>query len=256
MLALATGSKCRSIHFHGHQDANRYSTVFIPGKGILKPIIERDMDAVRALGVHVPAGRSPKLFLQPTERSNSLEWIQKLGLQSPLLGLGLGSSRPTKSWPIERYAALAVDWNVKEKGGVIAVAGPEEELLIHDFLHAVDDHLSASFQNPTDRAQIRRQIAATHQLNLRQLAALLSHCAVFAGNDSGPRHLAVAVNTPTVTLFGPEHPFEWHPYSAERHPFLFQDKLPCRKDGAPGMPASCGLSECKAHEHQCMRIVK
>src|SRR6185312_12395802 len=59
-MALASGAGRRAIHFHGHQDKNRHSTYEIPGKGTLKPIIERDMDTIRALGLHVPAGRLPQ----------------------------------------------------------------------------------------------------------------------------------------------------------------------------------------------------
>jgi heptosyltransferase-2 len=71
-LALATGARTRAIHFHGHKDKNRYSTVEIPGKGILKPIIERDMDVLRALGIHVPPGRLPKIYLFSQEK----EWAR------------------------------------------------------------------------------------------------------------------------------------------------------------------------------------
>src|SRR4051812_11587404 len=56
-LCFAMGAKHRAIHFHGHKDRNRYSTVRIPGKGTLKPIIERDMDTVRALGIQIPEGK-------------------------------------------------------------------------------------------------------------------------------------------------------------------------------------------------------
>jgi len=85
---------------------------------------------------------------------------------------------------------------------------------------------------------------------------MLSQLAVFAGNDSGPRHLAVAVGTPTVTLFGPEHPFEWHPYPEDRHPRFFVDNLPCRRDAMPGMPAWCGLHDCVAEAHKCMTMIE
>ena len=60
--------------------------------------------------------------------------------------------------------------------------------------------------------------------------------------DSGPRHLAAAVGTPTLTLFGPEEPFRWHPYSLERHPIVLRE-VPCRP---------CGLSVCVEKKHECM----
>src|SRR3712207_7304614 len=49
-LARMSGAPARAVHFHGHNDRNRHSTVEVPGKGTLKPIIERDMDALRGLG--------------------------------------------------------------------------------------------------------------------------------------------------------------------------------------------------------------
>lgn len=254
-LAHWTGAQIKSIHFHGHRDKNRFSTVNIPGKGTLKPIIERDMDALRALGLHIPAGRSPQIFLQPSEIEEAKRLIQKLNFKTPLLGLSLGASRPSKSWPIERFAALAIEWCRKAKGSVIAFAGPTEDHLIHEFLNSIDDLLSQMIPDTQDRSLIRKQMTALNQLPLRMLAATLQQLSVLAGNDSGPRHLAVAVNTPTVTLFGPENPFEWHPYPRERHPYVFIKDLPCRKDADPEMPPWCGLSQCIVEEHKCMRMI-
>ncbi len=254
-LAFATGAQTRSIHFHGHRHKNRYSTVQIPGKGTLKPIIERDMDTLRALGMHVPAGRLPHITLHSTETEVTRDYLNKLGMQDPILGISLGASRPTKIWPIERFAALAIEWCQQTNGSVFTVAGPDEEHLIQEFLKWVDEHLRITRIEPKVRAEIRMRIAAAHQLSIRKLAAVLSQVSVLAGNDSGPKHLAVAVNTPTVTLFGPEHPFEWHPYPENRHPYLFIESLSCRRDAEPGMPPWCGLVACKLEEHKCMRQI-
>lgn len=255
-LALATGATCRALHFHGHREKNRYSTVEIPGKGILKPIIERDMDAIRALGAHVPAGRIPQVFLQESEIQSARNYLDQLGLHSPILALGLGASRPTKTWPLDRFAALALEWCQKEKnGGVIALAGASENHLIQEFLKNIDDRLTYSVTDQQRRAQIREKICSSSQLSVRKLAAVLSQVSVFAGNDSGPKHLAIAVGTPTVTIFGPEHPFEWHPYPRENHPYFFIENLPCRKDADPGMPPWCGIQICEKEEHRCMQSI-
>jgi ADP-heptose:LPS heptosyltransferase len=255
MIAFATGARLRSIHFHGHKDRNRYSTVTVPGKGVLKPIIERDMDAVRALGLHVPPGRIPSIPLQSGEKARARDWLSRLGLSEPLMMIGLGASRITKRWPVERFASLAVEWASKKNGGVLAVAGPTESEDVMQFLKAVDTLLLVAVPDAQARAVIRSQITAENQLPLRQLAALISEASIFVGNDSGPRHLAVAVDTPTVTLFGPEHPFEWHPYPTDRHPYLFIDNLPCRQDALPGYPAWCGIEPCVVEEHRCMRTI-
>jgi ADP-heptose:LPS heptosyltransferase len=251
-LAFATGAKVRAIHFHGHQDKNKYSTVEIPGKGTIKPIIERDMDTLRALGIHVPAGRTPQIFIQTSEIQEAARLLQKLGLTSPILGMSLGASRRTKCWPVERFAGLALEWIRDQGGSVIAIAGPLEVNETHGFLKSIDDLLAAEVADPKSRAEIRARICTMNELSVRQLGAVLSHLSVLAGNDSGPKHVAIAVDTPTVTLFGPEDPFEWHPYSRERHPYHFIENLKCRKDAASGMPAWCGIPECITEEHQCM----
>jgi len=254
-LAKATGAKIRAVHFHGHHDQDRHSTVMIPGKGILKPIVERDMDTIRALGLHIPAGRLPQIQLQSSEVDAAKLFLDQLELRQPVLALSLGASRPTKSWPLDRYISLAIDWCKTQKGSVLAIAGPGEAHLIHSFLKGLDDLLFASLPEPKTRSAIRSQIQAINHLKLRPLAAVLNQVAIVAGNDSGPKHLAVAVNTPTVTLFGPEQPFEWHPYPPEKHPYFFVDSLKCRVNGAPDMPPWCGIQACKVEDHKCMRLI-
>jgi len=254
-LAFATGARTRSIHFHGHKNKNRYSTVLVPGKGTLKPNIERDMDTIRALGLLIPEGKLPQLHLKETELQAATERLKQHGLKTPVLAIGLGSSRPTKSWPIERFAALAIAWNQRTGGSVLALAGPGEESLSHHFLKSCDDALGATYSDLPERASARAQIACEVGIPLRMLAALLQVSDVFVGNDSGPKHIAVAVNTPTITLFGPEHPFEWHPYPSDLHPYLFVEGLACRKDAQPGMPPWCGLNACEIEEHKCMRQI-
>jgi ADP-heptose:LPS heptosyltransferase len=254
-LAYATGAQTRSIHFHGHHDKNKYSTVTIPGKGFLKPIIERDMDTVRALGIHVPAGRSPSLTLSSSETTEAENFLTKLNLRRPLLGISLGASRPTKSWPLDRFASLAIEWAKQEQGGVFAFAGPTETQEIHEFLKAVDERLMHEFDTQKARSEVRNSIAATNDIPLRKLVAIIGQLSTLACNDSGPKHIAAAINTPTVTLFGPEDPFEWHPYPKNNHPFLFVENLPCRKDADEGMPPWCGLHQCTTEDHRCMRMI-
>jgi ADP-heptose:LPS heptosyltransferase len=239
-LSFATGAKVRSVHFHGHRDKNRHSTVVVPGKGQVKPNIERDLDVVRALGIPIPEGKVlPKLRLpqELVENTRQEFW----NFPEPLLGIGLGSSRPTKAWPIERFAAVARDWIQKSKGAVVVFVGSDEDALIELFKqHA--EQLSV----PSDRIVVRQGRP------IQTLAAEIGCMSLFLGNDSGPRHLAVALQVPTVTLFGPEDPFEWHPYPTHQHPYFFVQGLACRKDADPGKPPWCGLDVCVTERHRCM----
>lgn len=253
-LSFATGARVRAIHFHGHKDKNRYSTVEVPGKGVLKPIIERDMDVIRALGLSVPEGRLPQIGVTGEGRSKARERIDRLVPSGPLLLMGLGSSRPTKNWGLDRFGSLAIQWVKSTGGAVLGIAGPGEELLLQSFLHEADQQL-IHVPSDRDRASIRARIAGDFGIPIQIFPSYIREATVFVGNDSGPKHLAVAVGVPTVTVFGPEHPFEWHPYPKDRHPYFFIEDLDCRKDADPGMPPWCALNVCIEQQHRCMRSI-
>jgi ADP-heptose:LPS heptosyltransferase len=255
-LAYALGAKIRSIHFHGHKDKNRYSTVDIAGKGVLKPVIERDMDTVRALGVSIPEGAMPKVFLDAQESARAAQRLEQMGLYGPILALGIGASRATKIWPLERYAELAIRWCDQYRGSVIVFHSRDEEKLSRLFFDALDQKLLEWYTDPPARKAVRARILAEVQLPLRLLASMLKASTLYLGNDSGPKHLAVAVGTPTITMFGPEDPFEWHPYPEASHPFHYLEGLPCRNDQLPGFRPWCGLHVCIKEEHRCMRGIQ
>lgn len=254
-LAYAVGAKVRAIHFHGHRDKNRYSTTNVVGKGVLKPVIERDMDTVRSLGLTIPEGRMPEVTLDGSEISRARTRIGQMGLYGPILGLGIGASRNTKIWPLDRFAAIAIRWCDQYRGSVIVYHARGEEAVSRRFFDAVDRKLVEWYADPDARKAVRARVLAEVQLPLRLLAAMLKSSQLYLGNDSGPKHLAVAVGIPTITLFGPEDPFEWHPYPQDRHPLHFIEGLKCRNDQEPGFRPWCALHECVVEEHRCMKFI-
>jgi heptosyltransferase-2 len=236
-LAFATGARVRSIHFHSGKDKNRYSTVDIPDKGVIKSVLEKDFDAIRALGATVSSSKyAPFITLKPSEMDEGFRLLSSLELERPVLALGLGATRPTKSWPAGHFATLAKLW--RDTGGsVLLVTGPGESGKAADVFQAIGD---------------KQRVSHLHDPSIRLLSAVFSQCAVFAGNDSGVKHVAAASGLPTVSLFGPEDPLEWHVYPRELHPYFYIDSLPCRKDNPPGYPAWCSLQECVTEKHRCM----
>lgn len=78
--------------------------------------------------------------------------------------------------------------------------------------------------------------------NLRELAALTERCNLFISNDSGPVHVAAAMRTSTIAIFGPSDPRKYAPYGSG-HLVLRKD-LPC---------SPCGRHRCKSHE--CMNLI-
>ena len=241
MVALSTGAKIRSIHFHSFKAKNMYSTVEVPGKGIMKPVVERDLDTIRALGLEVPEGVMPEIFLKAEEKDFAKEEFKAWGLKSPVLGIALGASRPTKIWPLHRFAEVAQKWIQETGGSALVISGPGEESLTEEF-----------FRSIPPIQELRQSIQVMPACNVRSLAARISNLNTVVGNDSGPRHLATALGVPTVTIFGPEHPLEWHPYPQDQHPRLFIEPLHCRSNSEPGSPPWCGLYDCIVEAHQCM----
>lgn len=247
LLALSTGAKIRSIHFHDHDSKDRFSTVVIPDKNLVKPNIERDMDAIRALGISAAQGQLPRIFLQPEEYNKAKTTLKQMELSYPLLTLGLGASRPAKMWPPDWFASLAVSWVKETSGSVLAIIGAREEQLGQNFIDAVQSNTT------DDKTRSKIRVFPPHPI--REAAALLGLSSIFAGNDSGPKHLAISLGTPTVSMFGPDEPMEWHPYPGDLHPYFFVENLPCRRSNSPGMPAWCGVHDCSAERHRCMRQI-
>jgi lipopolysaccharide heptosyltransferase I len=96
-----------------------------------------------------------------------------------------GAGRPEKQWPVQSFRALAANY----RGRTVVAWGPGEEHLA--------EAIGGDIAPPT---------------NLRELAALLSDATLVVGGDTGPLHLAAALGTPVVGLYGPTDPRRNGPY--------------------------------------------
>jgi ADP-heptose:LPS heptosyltransferase len=235
-----SGAPLRLAHNHDLLRPNRVSDRPIPNKGKVQPIIQRDLDVLRALGVQPTAEAKPTLALTHDERAWATRELEKLQAPGPYLALGLGASRSTKIWPADFFAELATRWCKETGGSALCFYGPNEVLMFQ----AIKDRAAA---NATQIVGISRKV--------RESMALMSTCRTFFGNDSGPKHMAAALKIPTVTIFGPEHPLEWHPYDVTQHKYFFIDNLSCRTISVNGQPAWCGLDVCVEQKHRCMHEI-
>ena len=139
----------------------------------------------------------PEIFLKEEEKAFAKEEFAAWGLKRPVLGVALGASRPTKIWPLHRFAEVAQKWVQDTQGSVLVIAGPGEEPLTEQFYRSI-----------SNTPELRQAIQVMPPCTVRVLASRISQLNTLVGNDSGPRHLAAALGVPTVTLFGPEHPLE------------------------------------------------
>lgn len=112
----------------------------------------------------------------------------------PLVALHIGSGAQHKNWPTSRYLELA-EWLKGLGMGVIVLDGPA------DFESA-----DSFWKDKRSEGCLR-----LHALRLPIVAALLQRCEVFVGNDSGISHMAAAVGTSTLAIFGSTDPRCWGP---------------------------------------------
>lgn len=224
---------CLTNH-HELKGRNWFSDQHVPGRGVVKPIIDRDLDLLRALGI--PArleDAMPEIRLTQAERKKAKTFFSssfhKEGRKK--IFLGLGASRETKRWPFDLFKSFTQKLLQVEDVEFVCSLVPEDAKRFN--LGFLEDRLHF-FQG----------------LTLRETAMILSECQVYVGNDSGLKHAAVGLGLKTLTFFGPESPFEWHPYETAKHPYLYIENLPCRTLKGKHW---CAIPECKQYQHQCMQ---
>ena len=127
-----------------------------------------------------------------------------------------GTGAPVKLWRNEAWAGVIESLVREHNLKVVVTGGPGETELVKD----VEERLSVSVVNLVGRT------------NLGQLAAILERCRLALGVDSGPMHLAVAMGTPTVHLFGPVDARLFGPWDdPQRHLVLTSGRecIPCNR---------------------------
>jgi heptosyltransferase III len=195
--------------------------------------VECNLDSLRRIGLQ-PAPGDRALVLAPdgaaAARVRGL--LAQHGIEPRrFIQLHPGSRWLFKCWPAEHYAALleqlvADGWRVVLTGA----PDPRERALV--------DAILAAIRQPTRS----RVTDLGGQLSLTELAALTREARAFVGVDSAPMHIAAAVQTPVVALFGPSGDIEWAPWQVP-HRIVASTEHPCRPCGNDG----CGggkISEC------------
>jgi len=90
-----------------------------------------------------------------------------------------------------------------------------------------------------------RPVAFFTDLSIQELAGLIDRANLMICNNSGPLHIAIALNTPTISFMGPTIKHRWMPIG-DIHKVLRMDVLPC---------IGCNLGYCKIKTHDCMRLI-
>ena len=148
-----------------------------------------------------------------------------------LIGFSLAASPrwPTKNWPIESFVELAKELGTKLNARIFLL-GDENAL-----------PLTAAF----DRHAFPYVTNLVHKTTLQELVALIGKMDMLVTGDSAPMHIAAALGTKFIALFGPTDPKRHLPPA---HNFvLFKKELPC---------SPCYSGKCKAKEFLCMPSIQ
>jgi heptosyltransferase-1 len=154
------------------------------------------------------------------------DFVRSLGdTGSGLAGIVPGSTYPSKSWPADRFIDLCARISAELGLRPVIMWGPGEERLAAEIAGAVPGAVAAP------------------PAGIARAGALIGRMRVLAGIDSGPKHIAVLLGVPTVTLFGPTDPRIWDPMNG-LHRAVWR-----------GLGCAQGCREKECSDNRCMDMI-
>jgi heptosyltransferase-2 len=154
-------------------------------------------------------------------------WRARRGLEAdgPVVALAPGAVGPSKRWPAERYGSVAAAL-ARQGCAVWVIGGPGERELA--------GHIHRASGGAT------RDLTGT---DLREAIIALAASRVAVSNDSGLLHVAAALGTPVIGIFGPTSPWHWAPLNPLEAVVTAAAPLPCQP---------CHKPVCRLLHHRCM----
>ncbi len=190
--------------------------------------VEANLDALRRLGIY-PGEDEKRLVMVPGEAAQAK--VDALLVQHGVQAKSFVHVHPTSRW-------LFKAWTDERNAELLTLLARDGHRIV----------LSAA-PDAREKAIVGRILEKAHvpivdlsgQLSLRELAALAGRARIFFGVDSAPMHIAAAMGTPVVVLFGPSGEHVWGPWKVAHR--IVTSGHPCRPCGNDG----CGggkISEC------------
>lgn len=156
------------------------------------------------------------------------ELAAALATDRQLVGIHPGAGAPAKRWSPRRFAALADALAMDHGCAILLLGSPGDRQAmrhVHDAMRS-------------------RPVIQCEPLSLGGFAALVGRLDLYVGNDTGTSHLAVAVDTPSVAIFGPADAARWVPLDAGRHKAV-SNRVAC---------SPCDYAVCPI-DHRCLASV-
>jgi heptosyltransferase-3 len=211
-LTRATGARHR-VGFKTYQYAKLH-TELVPSPLLLwgqqkTHSVEQQLALLGWTGVPVSDRPRTRLGIAPEATANVRRYLSDAGLaESKIALIHPAAAFATKRWAAENFARVAE--YVSERGyAPVAIAAPNEAEIINELVN-----------------QSRVGIL-TLGLSLPEVTVLAARSQLFVGNDSGIAHIAAAVGTPSVVIFGSSNIAHWRPWNRAAAEVVFEE-LPCQ----------------------------
>ncbi len=199
------------------------------------PYPDDQPEVYRNLGLAKPLGCSkldPQLEfpLFPEDQCEAAHLLQQLPrADRPWIGIHTGAKMPVRRWSVEHFAQVADYFAETFQAQIILTGSADEETTVQLAIEKMHS----------------QPLNIAGKTSLGGLAGVIRELDLFISNDTGPAHVANAVDTPSVTIFGPTDPQRWASLDVARHPFVRE----------PVMCSPCGFWECPI-DHRCLRWVQ
>jgi heptosyltransferase II len=178
--------------------------------------IEYNLDLLRSLGIKIRRAQEKQPFVYTTamdeELANDFFLKSHFSRKDILVGVHPGSglvSGTAKRWPKEKYAKLCDQLMDIPRVKVIIFGGPEERYAAEEMA----------------RFMRKQPVIAAGEMSIKTTSCLIKRCQLFIANDSGLMHIATAVKTPVIAIFGPT--LWWKNYPWGKNNLVIRKNLSC-----------------------------
>jgi heptosyltransferase-3 len=212
---------------------NSFTHVYPIPRGNTRHTVEVHLDALRRVGIFpTPDARRLRLVPGAAAERRIDELLAEHGMHDHgFVHIHPGSRWLFKCWPAPRVAML-INALLRRGERIVLTAAPDprEEALIAEVTSRLD----------------RPVLNLAGKLSLKELAALVARARIFLGVDSVPMHMASAMQTPVVALFGPSGDIEWGPWQTIHR--IVVSNHPCRP---------CGINGCGGgNRSECLEVIE
>lgn len=179
--------------------------------------VENQLDFVRILGID-PRDKSVFFHVPESAEEFTDKLLKEEGVNENDFLIGFHSTKGITvdgtRWPVKKFASYAQKLAKKFDAKVVFTGTPSER----DLVEEIRDHVSAP------------SFSVAGRTNIKQIGALIKRCKLFVCPDSGPMHIASAVKTPVVGIYGlkEDYPKRWAPYDC-KHEIVRLEKIPCNR---------------------------